>query len=187
VKKYILGALLLMGLVTVSACAGPAGPTGPTGATGPAGPAGTVSPDAKVSTSHGDLTLAQIAEIQPGLGTVMQEYGRRFAMVKMAVDAGDWGMAAYQLDEQLEIQEVGEATRPANAGLLKSFEDGYLTKIDDAIKAKDKNTFDTAYSNAIDGCNGCHAATGHPYIRFQAPQESPEPFLKLAPSEPPAP
>jgi hypothetical protein len=171
-KKLIIGALLLVGLSVVSACAGPAGP------------AGTISPDTKITTSHGDITLGQVAEIQPGLGTVMQEYGRRFAMVKLAADAGDWGMAGYQLDEQIEIQEVGETTRPNDAAMLKSFEDSYLQPLEEAIKAMDKTAFDSTYSEAIDGCNACHVATGHPYVRFQMPQTSPEPFLKLAPSEP---
>jgi ABC-type glycerol-3-phosphate transport system substrate-binding protein len=98
--------------------------------------------ETKITTSHGELTLQQIAEIQPGLGTVMQEYGKRFAMIKVAAEAEDWGMAQYQLTEALEIQEVGEITRPANAGMLKSFENSYLGTLDSAIKAKDKSAFD---------------------------------------------
>jgi hypothetical protein len=189
VKKLILGAfLLLVGVLALSACAGPAGPAGKTGPAGPAGPAGPPGPAAgaetKITTKHGGITLEQLAEIQPGLGTVMIEYGKRFAMVKMAADAGDWGMAQYQLKEAIEIQEVGETTRPGKAGMLASFEHSYLGSLDKAIKAKDKAAFDSAYSKAIDGCNACHVATGHPYVRFQMPQTSPEPFLKLAPSEP---
>ncbi len=186
-KKLIFGVFLLVGLLVASACAGPAGSTGPTGPAGPAGPAGpvgTASPDTKITTSHGDITLGQLAEIQPGLGTVMQEYGKRFAMVKLAADAADWGMAGYQLDEAIEIQEVGETTRPGNADMLSSFEHSYLDPLAEAIEAKDKVAFDSAYSEAIEGCNSCHVATGHPYVRFQMPLTSPEPFLKLAPSEP---
>ena len=184
-KKLVIGisvALGLMAVLALSACAGPAGPAGPSGPAGASGAA--AGADTKITTSHGELTLGQIAEIQPGLGTVMQEYGKRFAMVKMAVEADDWGMAAYQLEEQLEIQEVGEATRPANANLLKGFENSALVPIQKDIQDKNKTAFETDYANAINGCNGCHAATGHPYIQFQMPQTSPEPFLKLGPSEP---
>jgi cytochrome c553 len=134
----------------------------------------------KFNTADRDLTLWNI---QPGLGTVMMEYGRRFVMVKLAADAGDWGMAQYQLKEQTEIQEVGEVTRPGKAELLKNFEHTYLDPLATAIEKKDKAGFDKAYDAAIEGCNACHAGTGHPYIKF-APASSPQDFLKLAASEP---
>lgn len=98
-------------------------------------------------------------EIQPGLGTVMIEYARRFAQLKYALDAGNWDMAKYQLDEMTEIQEVGETTRPGRAPMLKAFESGFLTPLDTAILAKDKSKADTAFKNMIGGCNGCHAAS----------------------------
>jgi len=199
-KRLFLITVLVLVATLGAACAGPAGlagtagpagPQGPAGLAGtqgpagPAGPAGTPAPTT-IETKHGDLTLEQLAEIQPGLGTIMQEYGLRFAMVKMAADAGDWGMAQYQLHEAVEIQEVGEATRPGKADMLSSFEHGYLDALAKTIEEKDKAGFDTAYTQAIAGCNACHVATGHAYVRFQSPQTSPEPFLKLAPSDPQA-
>jgi len=126
--------------------------------------------------------------IQPGLGTVMIEYGSRVALAKHAADAGSWGMAQYQIKEATEIQEVGEITRPGNAPLLKSFEHGYLDRLSKDIQAKDKTAFDADYSSAIKGCNTCHKATGHPYVRVQEPPTSPEAFiLALSASEPKAP
>jgi len=122
--------------------------------------------------------------IQPGLGTVMMEYGRRFEMMKLAADAGDWGMAQYQLMEAIEIQETGETTRPAKRPLLKSFEHAYLDPLAEDILAKNANSFATHFSDAIDGCNACHKITGHPYVSVRTPVTSPEPFLLLAPSNP---
>ncbi len=121
--------------------------------------------------------------IQPGLGTVMMEYGRRFALAKHAADAGDWGMAQYQINEQIEIQKVGETTRPGQADLLVNFEHNYLAPISAAIVGHDTDAFNKAYGAAIRGCNGCHTMTGHPYIRFQMPRTSPQPFLKFAESK----
>ena len=189
-KGLILVSVLIIGVlgaaVVLGGCAGDEGLQGPEGPQGPAGPQGPSGADVPttITTKHGDLTLDQLAEIQPGMGTVMQEYGLRFAMVKMAAEAADWGMAQYQLHEAVEIQEVGEATRPDKAAMLSSFEHSYLDPLDTAIDEKDKAAFDIAYSQAIDGCNACHVATGHPFVRFQMPQTSPEPFLKLAPSDP---
>ena len=125
--------------------------------------------------------------IQPGLGTVMIEYGYRIALTDLAVQKGDWGMAQYQLKEATEIQEVGEVTRPKNADLLKNFEHAYLDKLAADIQAKDQDAFNADFVKTVDGCNACHKATGHPYVRFQPPKASPMDILALSPSEPKAP
>ncbi len=133
--------------------------------------------------SAADPSLA-LWKVQPGLATVMMEYGRRMAMVKLAADAGDWGMAQYQLAEELEIQEVGEATTPERADMLKAFEHGYLDALAADILAKDTTAFTADYSAAITGCNACHQAVGSPFVSFSGPLSSPEPFLQFGASEP---
>jgi hypothetical protein len=125
-------------------------------------------------TKHGNLTLGQIAELPPGLGTVMMEYGNRYYVMYYAAKAGNWELAKYQLKEAREIQEVGETTRPERAPLLKAFERSYLDPLDKAIDAKDWSQFETAYNKGIEGCNDCHVATGFPYVRFTLPPGSPE-------------
>src|ERR1019366_10198175 len=73
-----------------------------------------------------DEKLKTLAAIQPGLGTVMIEYSNRAGNVYYAAQAGNWGLAAYQLNEMTEIQEVAENTRPERASALKAFETGAL-------------------------------------------------------------
>lgn len=127
----------------------------------------------EINTSHGNITLAQLAEIQPGLGTVMIEYATRFWSMYYAAKSGNWDLAEYQMKEQLEIQEVGEITRPARAPLLKSFESAFLVPLNNTINAKDFNAFQTAYNTTIDGCNGCHTAAGFGFIKYALPSSPP--------------
>jgi hypothetical protein len=122
-----------------------------------------------------DQQLKSLAEIQPGLGTVMIEYAHRFGTMFYSAKGGNWGMAAYQLKEMREIQEVGETTRPARAAPLKAFESANLDKLEATIKGKDFKKFDGAFKQAVEGCNGCHAATGFGYIKYQLPRTSPSP------------
>jgi hypothetical protein len=117
-----------------------------------------------------------LSDIQPGLGTVMIEYGNRFTNMYYAAKGGNWGLAAYMLKEAKEIQEVGEMTRPANAGALIWFEENLLAPIDDAIVAQDFRQFKTAFKQAEDGCNGCHVSKGHPYIQYHLPRKAPAPL-----------
>lgn len=114
--------------------------------------------------------LKTLAEIQPGLGTVMIEYGARYTNLYYAAKGGNWDLAAYQLKEAREIQEVGETTRPARAGALKDFEKFYLDPLEAAIKAKDFKKFEVAFKEGIKGCNNCHAAQAFPYIVYQLPK-----------------
>lgn len=121
-----------------------------------------------------------LAKIQPGLGTVMIEYGDRITNTYYAAKGGNWGLAQYQLKEATEIQEVGEITRPANAALLKSVEDNYLGPLNDAILAMDWPTFQTKFDTMVtQGCNACHAATGHPYIEYHLPAQPAESYLNF--------
>jgi len=119
-----------------------------------------------------------LANIQPGLGTVMIEYGDRITNTYYAAKGGNWGLAQYQLKEATEIQEVGEITRPANAELLKSVEHNYIDPLNDTILAMDWPAFQEKFSTMVSqGCNACHAATGHPYIEYQLPSQPAESYL----------
>ena len=124
-----------------------------------------------------DEKLKALAEIQPGLGTVMIEYSTRYTNAYYAAKGGNWDLAAYELKEAGEIQEVGETTRPARAEALKSFEKTYLDPLNEAVKAKDFKKFDKAFKDGIQGCNTCHIGQGFPYIKYQLPKG---PTLPLA-------
>ncbi len=119
--------------------------------------------------------LKTLAELQPGVGTVMIEYSHRFATMYYAAKGGNWGMADYQLKEMREIQEVGETTRPARAPMLKSFESSYLDTLAAAIKVKDWKKFNTTFHATLEGCNGCHTANGFGFIKYELPKSSPSP------------
>lgn len=125
--------------------------------------------------------LKTLAEIQPGLGTVMIEYSTRYTNAYFAAKGGNWDLAAYEIKEAREIQEVGETTRPARAEALKGFEKSYLDPLDEAIKAKDFKKFDKAFKDGIQGCNTCHVGQGFPYIKYQLPKGPTLPLAMVKP------
>jgi hypothetical protein len=116
-----------------------------------------------------DEKFNTLANLQPGLGTVMLEYSFRFTTMYYAAQGGNWELADYQLKEMTEIQEVGENTRPARAKALKKFEDGSLGPLAEAIKAKDLKKFDAAFGAAKDECNNCHVDQGFKFIKYELP------------------
>jgi hypothetical protein len=127
------------------------------------------------STASMDDKLAALANIQPGLGTVMIEYSNRFTNVYYAAQAGNWGMAAYQLKELPEIQEVAETTRPGRKDALQGFESSALVPLGKDIVNQDLAGFNADFKTATAFCNACHQATGFGYIVYALPDKAPAP------------
>ena len=69
--------------------------------------------------SH-SLTLKEISKIQPGLGTIMVEFGHRFTILYYGAKSLNWELAKYELDEMVEAQEVAIITRPEYKQQLES-------------------------------------------------------------------
>ena len=125
--------------------------------------------------------LKTLADIQPGLGTVMIEYSHRYTTAYYAAKGGNWGLADYQIKEAREIQEVGEATRPGRAPALKAFEENYLKPLQAAIKAKNFPKFAKAFKAGTEGCNACHKGQGFPFIKYVLPKATTAPLSLTKP------
>ncbi len=116
-----------------------------------------------------DEKLKTLAAIQPGLGTVMIEYSNRAGNVYYAAQGGNWGLAAYQLNEMTEIQEVAETTRPARAKALQGFEKSALSPLAKDIVNQDVTAFRGDFDKMVAQCNGCHRANGYGFIVYKLP------------------
>ena len=127
-----------------------------------------------------DDKLKVLGDIQPGLGVIMQEIGRRFTAIFYAARAGNWDLANYELKELREAQEVAEITRPKRKDALISFEESFLGgeedaaegTLQDAINKKNFIAFNKSFKSAVNGCNGCHQSTGFPFIKYKLPAKS---------------
>lgn len=159
---WSIGSATVLGLVILAAgCTTTMTPSG----SAPAAASTAVAGDTVIGGAHGDMTLKQLVDIQPGLGTVMLEYNARMNNLWFAAQKSNWDMVHYQVFEMKEIQETGEATRPGRAASLKAFESTFLEPVDQAAQAKDLAAFTKSYDSAIAGCNGCHAAASSPHFK----------------------
>ena len=113
--------------------------------------------------------LKALAAIQPGLGTVMIEYSNRAGNVYYAAQAGNWGLAAYQLNEMTEVQEVAETTRPGRAKALRAFEKSALSPLAKDVVNQDATAFRGDFDTMVTQCNGCHRANGYGFIVYKLP------------------
>src|SRR6185437_5100525 len=104
----------------------------------------------------------------------MSELGRRFELAGRAAAAGRFVLVHYELGEIHEIfdDDLPHAVPPrvgSNvnlAGVAQAFAQTNLPELDRAAEARDRAGFAAAFERASAVCNGCHEASGHPFIQI---------------------
>lgn len=122
---------------------------------------------------HVELSLDQLVELQPGLGRLMPEIGRRYWVLFHAARNGNWPLAGYQLRQVAHLMRTGATTRPKMAKHLAAFQQGTLDALAGAIEAKDWAAFEKLYHEGIASANRFHEVTNHPEIRWRLPEDPP--------------
>ncbi len=120
------------------------------------------------------LTIDQIADMQPGLATLMPQVGDRYWTMYYAAKGGNWPLARHEVGEIRSLMRMGALTRPRYATQLNTFMSGALDALAKAVADKDFPTFETAYQKGIEVANYMHVETGHIEITWQLPDEPPK-------------
>jgi hypothetical protein len=122
----------------------------------------------------------------PGFGDFMLSVQARHAKLWFAGSAQNWDLADYLIDELKEGLEDATKYVPMLKDLpvgqmIGSTMDGPVGEMEQAIKAKDRTRFVTAYDKLTEACNACHQAASRPFIVVQRPLTSPYPNQSFAP------
>ena len=131
-------------------------------------------------TKHGDLTLDQIAALQPGLGTLMRDVSDRYWIAYYAAQSGNWPLAAYQLRAARKRFSEGALTRPKHKAMLDGYSAQILEPLLQHCEARDFAAFDKVYRAGIVLANQMHVATKHGEIVWKLPPTPPQ-HLELGP------
>jgi len=123
---------------------------------------------------------------EPGLGEFMTATQLRHAKLWFAGKAGNWALAAYEVDEIREGLEDAAKLHPTHDGvpvadMIKAIIDPRIEPLEKAIEGKSGAQFIAAFDELTKGCNSCHAAAGKPFIRIQRPSEPPVSNQNFAP------
>lgn len=124
-------------------------------------------------TKHGELTLDQLADLQPGMARLMVEISDRYGIMYHAANAGNWEMARHQYSEMKKAIQMAGMTRPKYAAPLAGYTGEKLKPIEDAIRSKDWPAFEARFAEATDAANEMHVEYGYQYIIWQLPNEPP--------------
>jgi hypothetical protein len=118
-------------------------------------------------TKHGELTLDQLADLQPGMARFMVEISDRFTILYHAAKAGNWEMARHQYSEMKKAMQMAGVTRPKYAEPLAGYTAEKLKPVEDAIRARDWSAFQTKFGEAAEAANEMHVEFGYQYIVWQ--------------------
>jgi hypothetical protein len=138
--------------------------------------------EVKAKTPHGEITLDQLAEIQPGMASIMKDVGDRYTRTYYAAKGGNWKLAAYELNMVRFAFKTAKVTRPKFAEDLAAFDSEYLQPVFKAIHEKDWKKFEEAFARGEEGSDTFHDKRGYPHIRYVLPKDPPS-NLYLGPPE----
>lgn len=127
-----------------------------------------------IKTKHAELSLEQLAEIQPGMARLMKEIGERYHVLYYAAKGGNWKLAQHELNQVVGLHRIAATLRPRYAEDLNNFIRSHLNPITETIRARDWPKFEQAYMKGIEGSNQYHQKYGYGFIRYTLPKNPPE-------------
>jgi len=134
-------------------------------------------------TPHGEMTLDQLAGVQPGMAAIMKDTGERYTRTYYAAKGGNWKLAAHELNQVRATFRVAKVTRPKFAEDLDAYDAEYLQPIFKAIHDQNWKEFEAAFGKGEAGSDFYHDKTGYPHIRYVLPREAPTSNLFQGPPE----
>jgi hypothetical protein len=111
--------------------------------------------------------LKDVVSVLPKFAIPMREVGDRFQNMYFAAKAGNWGLAYYMSKYMNGAMTPAKITKPDEYPLWAGFYNDTISQINKAIVAKDFSTFEKKYTEAIEGCNTCHAGMGYGFIKVK--------------------
>jgi hypothetical protein len=133
-----------------------------------------------VWSGHREMSVEDVATIQPGLGRIMPEVGARTWKLYYAAKAGNWALATFQAKEIKGLMELGAFTRPKHEEALNKFMEEEWKLLQESINKQDFAAFEAAFHKAVDAGNAYHELKDKPYIVWKLP-DTPPPDLDLRP------
>jgi hypothetical protein len=124
----------------------------------------------------------------PGLGELMTLQQMRHTKLWLAEQAGNWALAAYELDELGEGFDDVITFHPTHRESPVAPKDAIprmitkpLADLRASVDKKDAAAFVQAYDALTAACNACHQATNFGFNRVQRPDTNPYPDQVFAP------
>ena len=135
-----------------------------------------MSPDHSHLVNNGkrDLTIDELARMQPGMDRLMAEVGPRVHRMYYAAKAGNWPLAAYFCKSVVKQLQLSVQSRPKYDPDMSDYLRDDYAPVSAAIKAQDLGEFERAYDRMVQRANELHVVFGKPFIVWRTPDAPPD-------------
>lgn len=120
-----------------------------------------------------ELSLEEIALLQPSLARLMLEIGDRFHRCYHAARAGNARLARFQLSQGTKLLRQSVVVRPKYAEAMDAFISSELAAVRKAIDAEDPDRFEAVFAAMTDEVNRLHDVFDHGYLVWKVPEQPP--------------
>ena len=127
-----------------------------------------------VNNGKRELTLDELALMQPGMDRLMAEVGSRAHRLYYAATAGNWRLADYFFRSLVKQLRLCATSRPKYQPDMTSYLDDDCEPVRTALRERDRGAFETAYAHMIERANHYHGVFGKPYIVWVLPPAPPD-------------
>jgi hypothetical protein len=136
------------------------------------------------------LAMAQTSSpspaYRPGLGDLMVEtIQSRHIKLALAGRTKNWPLAAFELGQMEEsferVAHVWPTWRSYSIADMVDVVKAPMAALQAAIKAKDAQRFDAAFTQLTEACNGCHTGVNRAMIAIKMPDASTYPDQDFTP------
>jgi len=127
-----------------------------------------------VNNGKRDLTLDELARMQPGMDQLMAEVGPRLHRCYHAALAGNWPLAAYYGKSAAKQLTLSAESRPKYEPEMSAYLRDDFAPVTEAIRAQDAQEFARTWTVMVDRANVLHGVFGKPYIGWKTPEQPPD-------------
>jgi hypothetical protein len=127
-----------------------------------------------VNNGKRDLTIEELALMQPGMDRLMAEVGHRVHRLYYAAKAGNWKLAEYFYNTTVKQLKLCATSRPKYAEDMAAYLDEDCVPLREALRNRDAAGFETAYAAFVDRANHYHDVWKKPWLHWVTPSSPPE-------------
>ena len=121
-----------------------------------------------------ELTIDELARMQPGMDRLMAEVGPRLHRCWHAALAGNWPLAAYFGKSAAKQLALSAESRPKYEPEMTAYLRDDFAPVTAAIGVQDLVALQAAWPVMVDRANALHGVFGKPYIGWRTPEQPPE-------------
>jgi hypothetical protein len=104
-------------------------------------------------------------EARHTFASFMPNLAERFHVMHRAGEAGDWAVAAHELQEMKRVTKLSTAVDAEKGELMNAMMDPSLESLEQAIGEGNIENFNKALDQTLSTCNACHVATDSGFVQ----------------------